>query len=113
MLSAVGLSDIDCPLWQSNRPIAAHFLDSISRDAFWSDHQSTLVAIGIGRHVRVGSKPEVAALPRNVYFASVSGHRKAIPTCPKSANFGSRRLYQRTEQYPGCYMSRVEVSDFL
>src|SRR5205807_3896725 len=37
----------DCPCGQ----------DKKSR-RFYSDHQSTLVAIGIGSHVRVGSKPE-------------------------------------------------------
>src|SRR5450631_281562 len=53
MLSAVGLSDIDCPCGQ----------DKKSRH-FYSDHQSTLVAIGIGRHVRVGSKCEILSPSR-------------------------------------------------
>ena len=61
MLSAVGLSDIDCPLWSTSR------LKKSRR--FYSDHQSTLVAIGIGRHVRVGSKTEVAASRQDVRFA--------------------------------------------
>src|SRR5258706_2949245 len=35
------------------------------------------------RHVRLGSKTEVAALRRDVCFAPVSGHRQAVSACPK------------------------------
>jgi hypothetical protein len=36
-------------------------------------------------HVRVGSKPEVAAVRRDVCFAPVNGHRQAVSACPKNA----------------------------
>jgi hypothetical protein len=37
-------------------------------------------------NVRIGSNLEVAALPRNVCFAPVSGHRQAVSAGPKSAD---------------------------
>jgi hypothetical protein len=78
MLSAVGLSDIDCPCGQDRK----------SR-RFDSDHQSTLVAIGIGRHVRVGSKADLTAPKSDFRFAPESGLKSDIPPCPFRANFGS------------------------
>jgi hypothetical protein len=41
---------------------------------------------------RNGSKPEVAALRRDVCFAPVSGHRQAVSACPKSAMCGRLRV---------------------
>src|SRR5450631_1178624 len=68
MLSAVGLSDIDCPCGQ----------DKKSR-RFYSDHQSTLVAIGIGRHVRVGSFASIPRCNSEVGFIPNNGHPSALP----------------------------------
>jgi len=55
MLSAVGLSDIDCPLWAKYRCPSQHTSLIQEVATLWNDHQSTLVVIGIGLNVRVGS----------------------------------------------------------
>src|SRR5712671_5998546 len=85
MLSAVGLSDIDCPCGQ----------DKKSR-RFYSDHQSTLVAIGIGRHVRVGSKGDLIALKFDFRSTTRCGLQSDVAACPKGAN---RRLMHRNKNY--------------
>src|SRR2546430_11688079 len=88
MLSAVGLSDIDCPCGQ----------DKKSR-RFYSDHQSTLVAIGIGRHVRVGSSTSSPRSPRYVRFSPDNGRKADIPIRLRSLiNCGPTEL---TVIYPG------------
>jgi hypothetical protein len=81
-------------MWQSNRPIAAHLLDSVSHDAFWNNHQSTLVAIGIGRHVRVGLGTDLVLAGPKSAEADIGSYleRKAKAGPPQNSR-ASNQLY--------------------
>src|ERR1700676_1874007 len=54
MLSAVGLSDIDCPLWAKIPAHRSTLLRFNKSRRFLNDHQSTLVAIGIAAMSELG-----------------------------------------------------------
>jgi hypothetical protein len=56
------------------------------------------------------SKTEVAALRRDVCFAPVSGHRQAVPACPKSAGLLPRRKNRRFSR-DCCVFRSKPVSD--
>ena len=63
-----------------------------------------------GRHPKPFTKTEVAALRRDVCFAPVSGHRQAVPACPKSAGLLPRRKNRRLSR-DCCVFRSKPVSD--
>ena len=78
MLSVVGLSDMDCPLWASEKS-----------QRFYSDHQSTLLAIAIGCHLRDESAGDIPATLRHVRSIPEGERRAFLGTRPSTLRLPS------------------------